>query len=360
VFGCAYLALAAGDLGHAWSRGALGNDDLDQALWTGQALALLGLAGALALLRLADGRRRARLARAVVELADARRAGGLRDVLARHLGDPDLDLLHADAAAGGWIDAGGHPRTPPPGLAHTRLVRDGRAVGLLCHRPGLMDDPRVAPEIERSVRLGLEHERLQAALRRQLEHLRRSRADVVAAGEAERRLLERDLHDGAQQRLAALTFELGIARRRAGPEHAAPLEHAQREVHDALGELRDIAHGLYPVALADAGLAAAIESLGDRRPGLHATAVPAGRLAPAVEETAYFAIAGLAADCAPHPLTVTAERHGGQLVIALDTPMRVTADLVDIEDRVGALGGTVTIDDRPSERTRVTIQLPCA
>jgi signal transduction histidine kinase len=358
VPGCAYLGLVAAQLAHAWSRGFLGSDPVDQALWAAQAGALLGVAGGVALLRAAARRRRARLARLVVDLSGARGPGGLRDALAGVLGDPELELLYA--SAGGWIDGTGREREPRPGVATTPLVREGEPVALLCHRPGLLDDPRLAGEIERSVRLGLEHERLQSELQRQLAHLRRSRADVVAAAEAERRLLERDLHDGAQQRLVAFAFALGIARRHAGPDRAAALERAQREVQEALGELRELAHGLYPVALSEAGLAAAVESLSDRRPGLAAAGLPAERFVPAVEETAYFAIASLAEQWSPEPVELASARDGKRLVIDLRTLAAPPAQMVDVEDRVGALGGALAVTSAAGAETRVTVELPCA
>ena len=357
--GCAYLALVAADLGHAWSRGFLGSDSVDQALSSAQAAALLGVAGGVAFLRAAARRRRSRLARLVVDLSDAQGAGGLRDALAGMLGDPELDLLYASDAEGGWIDGAGRERKPGPGTATTPLVREREPVALLCHRPGVLDDPRLAAEIERSVRLGLEHERLQGELQRQLAHLRRSRADVVAAAEAERRLLERDLHDGAQQRLVAFAFALGIARRHAAPGRAAALERAQREVKEALAELRELAHGLYPVALAEAGLAAAVESLSDRRPGLRAAGLPVERFVPAVEETAYFAIASLAEQWSPEPIGLTSARDGERLVIDLRTSAPPPADLVHVEDRVGALGGALAVGHAPGVETRVTVELPC-
>ena len=188
--GCAYLALVAAELGHAWRPGLL-SDPIDQTLWTLQAAALLGVAAGVGLLLAAARRRRARLARLVVELAGAPRPGGLRDALADTLGDPSLELLHAGSMGEDWIDTTGCPRTPRPGAATTALVRDGEPIALLCHRAGLLDESGMVNEIERSVRLGLDHERLQAQLRRQLAHLRSSRADVTEAGEAERRLLER-------------------------------------------------------------------------------------------------------------------------------------------------------------------------
>jgi signal transduction histidine kinase len=144
------------------------------------------------------------------------------------------------------------------------------------------------------------------------------------------------------------------------PALDARLERAQREVQHALDELRELAHGLYPVALAEAGLAAAIESLSDRRPALRATGLPAERFAPAIEETAYFAIATLAEQWSPEPITVAARREGQRLVLDLRASAAVPDDLVSIEDRVGALEGALTVDAPGPRQTKVRVQLPCA
>jgi signal transduction histidine kinase len=355
--GCAYLVFVAAQLGHEWRSGSPLNDLPEQTLWTAQAAALLAMAAGVGLLQLAARRRRWRLAQLVVELAGAPRPGGLREALANLLGDPRLELLHA--SQDGWIDAGGHVRTPPTEATTTPLLRDGAPVALLHHRPELLEDPQAVAEIERSVRLGLDHERLQAQLRSQLAFLRRSRADLTAASESERRLLERDLHDGAQQRLAAFTFAAGLARHRVTPELDARLQRAQREVHHALEELREIAHGLYPVALAEAGLAAAIESLADRRPGLQPGEMTAERFPPAVEETAYFVIATLADHWAPRPVAVGTERDHERLLIDLRASAPVPHDLVAIEDRLSALDGALTVQAPEPGQTRVTAELPC-
>ena len=354
----AYLALVAADLVHSWSRQSLGNDSVDQTLFACQAAALLLTGCGIAWRRLAARRRRGRVARLVLDVADTQRAGGMRDAFARLLGDPDLDLLYA-RPGGGWIDAAGRTTNPPAGKATTQLFRDGAAVALLCHRPGLLDDARLSAELERTARLGLDHERLQAELREQLEHLRRSRGHIVAAAEAERRQLERDLHDGAQQRLVALAFALGAARRHAAPDRAAALETAHAQVLEALAELRALAHGLYPVALSEAGLGAAVESLSDRRPGLHAV-VPSERFPPPVEETAYFAVATLTDAASPLPVTLVAEREDGRLIVDIRAAQFPPTGLVDIEDRVGALGGSVLVDGGTSGPVHVHLELPCA
>ena len=355
--GCAYLVLVAVQLGHAWRSDFPVSDFSEQTLWTAQAAALLAVAAGGGLLVLAAQRRRWRLAQLVVELAGAPRPGGLRDALANLLGDPSLELLHA--SQDGWIDAAGHVRIPPAEGVTTPLLRDGAPVALVHHRPELLDDPRAVAEIERGVRLGLDNERLQAQLRHQLAHLRRSRADLSAASESERRLLERDLHDGAQQQLAAFTFAVGLARHRVMPELEARLLGAEREVHRALEELREIAHGLYPVALAEGGLAPALESLADRQPGLQPGEVVAGRFPPAVEETAYFVIATLADQWAPRAVTVRTERDDDRLRIDLRANAALPHDLVAIEDRVLTLDGALTVHAPEPGLTCVTAELPC-
>jgi len=127
----------------------------------------------------------------------------------------------------------------------TPLVSGGRSVALLAHRPGLLDDPGLVEQIAAAARLALDNERLQAQVRAQLEDLRASRARIVERGDAERRRLERDLHDGAQQRLVSLALSLRLARLGgdADPDVAA-LEQAEAEVRQALEELRGLARGL--------------------------------------------------------------------------------------------------------------------
>ena len=356
--GCGYLVLVAVQLRQAWRSGFLVSDLAEETLWTAQAAALLAVAVGGGLLLVAARRRRWQLTQLVVELASAPRPGGLREALANLLGDPSLELLHA--SQDGWIDAAGHVRIPPAEGVTTPLLRNGAPVALVHHRPELLDDPRAVAEIERGVRLGLDNERLQAQLRHQLAHLRRSRADLSAASESERRLLERDLHDGTQQQLAAFTFAVGLARHRVTPELDARLLRAQLEVQHALADLREIAHGLYPVALAEAGLAAAIESLADRRPGLQPGELVAGRFPPIVEETAYFVIATLADHWAPRPVTVTTERDDERLLTNLRANAALPHDLVAIEDRLSALGGALIVQAPDSGQTSVTAELPCA
>ena len=160
----------------------------------------------------------------------------------------------------GWLDGDGRPAHLPndPDRHVTRLLAGGRELAALVHRSGLFEDPALAAEVAAAARLALEHERLNAIRRNQLESLRASRARIVATADAERRLLERDLHDGAQQRLAAVAVGIRLARRQvaSGDERLdAELGAAEDGLREALAELRELAHGLIPSVLAHEGSA---------------------------------------------------------------------------------------------------------
>ena len=158
-----------------------------------------------------------------MELADAPRPGGLRDSLADAFGDPDLQLLYR-TDENEWVRPTAQPACRARDDATQLVAATGRR---RADRPaGLLDDPALRDELSSAARLALEHERLQAAARKQLADLRASRARLVAAGDTERRRLERDLHDGAQQRLVSVAISLGLAARAGDAE----LAWAQREL----------------------------------------------------------------------------------------------------------------------------------
>ena len=173
----AYLALVALDYVHGAGRGFLSNDRADRRLWLGEAGALVALAAGVAWARTRRHRTRSAIAGLVVELGTSPTPGGLRDVLAGLLGDSSLELVYARDGEPGWVDANGLAVAPArDGAVVTRLVAGERPLAALVHRPGLLDDPGLAHEIARAARLALEHERLQAETRAQLERLRGSRA----------------------------------------------------------------------------------------------------------------------------------------------------------------------------------------
>jgi signal transduction histidine kinase len=197
-------------------------------------------------------------------------------------------------------------------------------------------------------------------VRAQLEDLRASRARIIEAGDAERRRLERDLHDGAQQRLVGLLLALRLLRAQLGADQdqqpAARLDEAEPELRRAVGELRELAHGIHPAVLSDEGLAAALEALaeGTLAP-LRIAAVPQERFPPAVETAAYILVAEAAKAGAAR---VSANRRDGWLVVDVETEAEPDG-LVDLEDRVGALDGRLAVERAPGGRVRIRAEIPC-
>jgi signal transduction histidine kinase len=361
--GCLYLGLVAAEFVVSLQRGYFFYDPRDRRIWLAAALALILLAVAVAWSWLRARRTRTRLARLVVELAQTLSPGGLEQALAASLGDPGLRLSYP-LDDGRYVDAHGQPHEP--GATSTALVRNGVEVAMLTHKPGLLDDGALADELAMAARLGLENERLRAELLAQLADLRASRARIVTTGDAERRRLERDLHDGAQQRLVALTLELRTARLRLETEpdpDPALLERARRaedQLRDALAALRKLAAGIFPAVLADEGLAAATEALAEEtEERLRIVTVPERRLAPAVETTAYRLVSATLNSAHGHPVTLSAFTDDGLLTIELDSA-RVPSDLTELEDRVGALDGTLELDSTPGGGPRIRAQIPCA
>ena len=340
--GCLYLGLAVADLGVSVARGYLSNDPVDRRLWLGQGGALVLLACAAVWPWVRARRTRAGLARLVVELATVPSLGRLESALARSLGDPGLRLAYP-LPDGRHVDADGVPVRSGP--ASTALVRDGAEVALIHHRPGLLDDPDLAGEVAATARLALDNERLHAELLAQLAALRASRARIVATGDAERRRLERDLHDGAQQRLVVLALRLARTRPepRPGEDPAllGCLTQAEAELRNALADLRALADGIFPAVLADEGLAGAVQALAEETPGrLRITCLPQQRLDAAIEMAAYRVVGELVKCAAAGPVMLAAAIRDGRLILEVDS-QRAPAELSDLEDRVGALDGSV-------------------
>jgi signal transduction histidine kinase len=337
-----YLALITWDY-----RLGLDAGFLTASLHTAEAVTLIGVAAAVWWTWILARRTRAQMTRLVVELAGSPAPGKLRDMMAARLGDPALRLAYP-LPDGGFVDAEGRPVTVGDELKTTTvtsLLRNGRTIAVLTHRAGLFDDPALAGELVAGSSLALENERLQAELNAQLTELRASRARIAEAGDAERRRLERDLHDGAQQHLAALLLLVGVARIRSDN---AILERVEEELRAAAVELRTLARGVFPAVLADEGLAAAVEALAEDTP-VRIVALPATRLSQAVETAAYFVIARAVPD--KGTLTVTAVLHDDRLAITLEG----AGALAGARDRIAALDGQLATD--ADGLTRVS--LPC-
>jgi signal transduction histidine kinase len=303
------------------------------------------------------------VARIATSLGQAPPPGSLQAALAQAVGDSELQIAYWLPDAEHYVDATGRPVPEPvasPGRAVTALVRDGRRIAVVSHTAAL---PELERELGAAVRLALENERLQAEALAQLDQLRASRVRIVETGDAERRRLERDLHDGAQQRLLALSYDLRLARAQAQADGDAPTGTLLTEATDhawaALGELRELAHGIYPAILAEAGLTAALASLADAAPlAVEILAAAEGRYPAAVETCAYLLVAEALHDAAGRTAshaTVSAVQDGGRLVVTVeDDGTDRTSSMVQLADRVGALDGQLAV-----KPTRLQAELPC-
>jgi Histidine kinase len=349
----AYLLAVAAQYVHGIPRGYLAADDTDRMLWTLQGAALLAVAATVAWEPVRERRARARLARLVVELEARPGPRGLQEVLASVLGDERLRIAYP-LPDGRRLDAAGLPVGATQGQALT-ILRDAE----LFHRPDLLNDPKVVAAIAESARLMLRSERLNVELQARLDDLRGIRGRIVATGDAERRRLERDLHDGAQQRLATLAVSIEVARTRATAERAAILAEAQADVRAALAALREVAHGLVPPVLADEGLGPAVEAFAETADACVLVAEPltAERFAPEVEATAYHVVTEAVRRGGAGDATVRVVHDGGRLMLCVDTAVP-PRQLVDLDDRIGALGGALRVE-RNGRGARLVAELPC-
>jgi signal transduction histidine kinase len=361
--GAAYLGLVAAWFGVSLDHGLLWNGTLEKRLWFVQAAALVLLAAAVAWNWVRNRRARSAVAQLVVDLAQSPPPGGLRDVLAGTVGDPRLVLAYPLGTTDRLVDAQGRPVELDTRQQQTSLVQDGQVVAVLSHAPGLLDDEQLVENVAAAARLALENERLQAEVRARLRELRASRARIVEAGDAERKRLERDLHDGAQQRLVGLSLSLRLVRSQltsgADPEAVARLDEAEAELREAIAELRELAHGLFPAVLAGEGLAAAVEALAEEgRVSVRIRSLPEGRFAPRVETAAYTVVAE-AVRATTSGVVVDAKRSGDLLLVGLETRDASGLDLVALQDRLGALDGRLAVERREDGNVTIRAELPC-
>jgi len=314
---------------------------------------------------------RGRITDLLVELGRGVPIGGLRDVLARALGDQTLQLAFPAPAGDAFVDSAGQAITLPSSgasRATTRLERDGGLLAVLIHDPALdAEDPGLVAAVGTAAGLALDNERLAAEVRAQLEEVRASRSRIVEAADDERRRVERDLHDGAQQRLVALTMRLEQAKATAEGS-AALIDEATAELREAITEVRSLARGLHPTILTEAGLAAAVDSLAERTPIPVEAHIPADRFPAAIEATAYFVIAEALTNVARHAaasiVRVEGEVVADRLVLTVTDDGRGGADLGGgtglrgLVDRVAAAGGTLEVASSPDHGTTVRAELP--
>jgi signal transduction histidine kinase len=300
--------------------------------------------------------------------------GGVRDALARALGDPSLQLALWLPDRQGWVDEDGRPvALPDVSERSVTFVGEGdRRVAAIVHDPALADQRGLIAAAGSVARLALENERLQAELRAQLTELRASRARIVHATDAERRRLERDLHDGVQQRLLGLALVLQLLQPRIdeASEAAELLGDAERELQAAVRDLREFARGIHPAILSDQGLAAAARTLAIRSPIPVDVNAAEERLPAAVETAAYFTIAEGLANIAKYSQAghawIIVERRNGKAIVEVGddgvggADVRSGSGLRGLTDRVAALDGSLRLDSPPGQGTRIVAEIPCA
>jgi signal transduction histidine kinase len=326
----------------------------------------LGLVAGLSWSRL----RRSEASDLVVELRTDG-ATSLRERLAKVLGDPTVDVAYR-LGDGRHVDAAGRPLELPQGpeRAITLVTVQGEEVAALLHDPALLDEPALVEAVRATAGLVLENERLAAEVRAQLAEVRASRTRIVAATDAERRRIERNLHDGAQQRLVTLSLALGIAAGRQDGGGSDVLERARDEVDEAIAELRELARGIHPTLLREEGLLTAVEALARRTPLPVTVEGSAGdRLPDAVELAAYFVVSEALTNVVKHAAasqaTVRLERTGGSLRVAVADDgvggARAAADsgLAGLRDRLEVLDARLIIESRRGEGTSISVEIPC-
>jgi signal transduction histidine kinase len=300
----------------------------------------------------------------------------LQAPLARALHDPSLQLAYWLPDQDTWTDQDGHPiALPGPDQRRSiRLIyRNHEPIAALLFDPTLDDEEELLNAVSAAAGIALENGRLRAELRAKLQELQSSRVRALEAGRRERQRLERNLHDGAQQRLVGITIELGSLEHQAAtdPQLKQRLARTREEVSASLDQLRDIARGIYPAVLSGHGLAVALESLAAN------AAVPVSirvglteRLPEPVEVAAYYIVSEALANIGKHAhastATVCVDRDADRLVVEVIDDGIGGANIFGgtglrgLRDRAEVLGGNVSIANSPGGGTTIRAEIPCA
>jgi signal transduction histidine kinase len=337
---------------------------------------IVGLAPFVFLLAILD----ARLARSavgdlLVELRSEPPPTDLTEPLARALRDPTVSLAYWLPQYDTWADQDGRSaRLPARDEARSVTFVDtaGRRLAALIHDPALDEEPELLRAVGAAAGIALDNGRLHVELKAKLQELDGSRGRVLEAGQRERKRLERNLHDGAQQRLIALSLDLGVysAKLTDDAEAQAQIQAARDEIAASLEELRAVARGLHPAVLSGHGLAVALESLaaGSTIPVKLNVRVEA-RLDESIEVAAYYVVTESLANIGKHAqarlATVDVTREGNELVVEVVDDGVGGADsdrgsgLRGLADRVEALGGRLRVWTPSGGGTRVRAEMPC-
>ncbi len=309
----------------------------------------------------------------VVELERPLPPGALRAALSRTLGDPSVQMAYAIEDERRWVDEDGRavslPTPGDPKRAATIVEREGVPLAALIHDPAL--DESLVRSAGAAAGMAIANERLRAEVRAQLEEVRASRQRIVEAGDRERRRVERNLHDGAQQRLVTISLALAMLRDRPElePSLAAGLERTAAELKCAIDELRELARGIHPAILTEEGLEAAVESLADRSSlPVSVTSGLGGRLPDGVEATAYYVVSEALANVAKYANATgasveLARRNGFVRVSVTDdgvggASLDGGSGLRGLKDRVAAVGGRLEVRSAPGAGTTVVAEMP--
>jgi signal transduction histidine kinase len=299
----------------------------------------------------------------------------LQALFARALGDPSVTLAYWLPQYGTWADLDGRAvELPAEDSARmtTVIERDGVRLAALVHNRSLSEEPELLDAVSAAAGMALENGRLQSELRARLEEVRGSRERVLEAGQSERQRLERNLHDGAQQRLIALSLDLSRLEQRLGddPEARVQVDLARQEIAQSLEELREVAHGLHPAVVSGHGLAVALESLAARAPVPVRLSVDLeDRVAEQLEVAAYYVVSESLANIGKHAHATSASidvgRTDGRLVVEIVDNGVGGADseggsgLRGLADRVEALDGQLRVWTPRGGGTRVRAEMPC-
>lgn len=351
--------------------------------WTGIAegtrwitFALIGLAPIVFLAGLLEAKLgRASVAELLVDLGINPGPAELQESVARTLRDSSAKLAYWLPEFGSYADVDGQQVDVEevPGRAATPIVKDGVPVAVLLHDAALTDEPRLLGPVAAATAMTIQNAQLQVELKARLEELRGSRIRIFEAEQLERRRLERDLHDGAQQRLIALSMRLGELRDQLEGDTllVARIDAARQEVTASLAELRDLAHGIHPASVTDHGLAVALESVTTRATvPVDLIGITQDRLPQAVELAAFFIVCEALSNTSKHARASSAvvqlDRESTNLIVEVrddgigGASLDAGTGLRGLADRVEALGGRLRIWSPVGQGTRIRAEIPCA
>ncbi len=302
----------------------------------------------------------------------------IREAMAAALGDPTLELVYWRADRGQYVTAAGRPARLPggdqPGRGVVEIEREGRPIAAMIFDATLSEEPELIDAVSSAGALALDNERLGAELRARISELEESRARALDAELRERRRIERNLHDGAQQQFVSLAMTLALIDRglAADVPQRELLASARAQLDEGLAELRELARGIHPALLSERGLAPAIEALAARAAPLDVRVLelPEQRLPDQVETAAYFIVSESLTNAAKHAgaaaATVRIGRANGAAVVEVSDDGVGGADptrgsgLRGLVDRLAALDGELRVQSPTGGGTFVQARIPCA